>query len=679
MLRVALLNGCKHNYDHDITKLIGSLINGDCVVTGLEVTAWQVSAWYGFIEAIRTATGDSAFVLVSLTEDDTSIDTSGTKKVWIALDQSMIDDASLISENQDNIASIQTGWAYPPTPHIKLAWITDGTISDEREFISLKQWVNKTLTETITWLKYFSLFPQKSGALTPVNDWDFATKKYIDDLVAQAWAINRFEALRTLWEDLSAWDTYFVWRGWEDIDKSTGTLVDMIVWESSGNLVKYASLSTTPTSWILKRVQSIRINEQGTPSSDLTIFAVLPDGSEIEVASTVTGDITLWSDFIFNVDQETTLLKFVASSASGTNYYKVVMLIDTVQEELNDQISQNLETVDSSVWGDFQVFTIETLTEIQEISFEFQSSYWAYAPEMDWRVLKNGVVVDWPNNSWVGNTSARTLISKTWLALSVSSWDTISLQMMTPNNRSASYYYRARNVHLIGLWQVLKWIHQRWYHDQVKYASLGSNPHRNRFNGIEIVWWSEWEQTEWCEWWTTWLINPIEWAVFLDTSWWLTTTPNEQYIWEAYGTEILILPQKTWKYDTIPWTSYTIASATTERNTNSGTYIKVKEVEITQAWFAGLVRVAWQARSSDSPYDCICELRINEVAIATRQSASETFVTLSVDTAIQEWDIVSLYYKQEYTSRYAYIKDFIVSYDIQNNEIFHRAWSTLLN
>jgi hypothetical protein len=48
-------------------------------------------------------------VLVSLTEDDTSLDTSGTKKVWIALDQSMIDDASLISENQDNIASIQTG------------------------------------------------------------------------------------------------------------------------------------------------------------------------------------------------------------------------------------------------------------------------------------------------------------------------------------------------------------------------------------------------------------------------------------------------------------------------------------------------------------------------------------------------------------------------------------------
>jgi hypothetical protein len=78
-------------------------------------------------------------VLVSLTEDNTSIDTSGTKKVWITLDQDLIDDASLISENQDNVASLQTGISYPSTPHIKLASISSGTITDERVFISLKQ------------------------------------------------------------------------------------------------------------------------------------------------------------------------------------------------------------------------------------------------------------------------------------------------------------------------------------------------------------------------------------------------------------------------------------------------------------------------------------------------------------------------------------------------------------
>jgi hypothetical protein len=36
----------------------------------------------------------------------------------------MIDDASLINENQDNVATIQTGGSYPGTPHIKLASIS---------------------------------------------------------------------------------------------------------------------------------------------------------------------------------------------------------------------------------------------------------------------------------------------------------------------------------------------------------------------------------------------------------------------------------------------------------------------------------------------------------------------------------------------------------------------------
>jgi len=676
MLRVALLNGCKHNYDHDLTAMIGALIQWSCVVTWLEVTDSTISPGYGFIKATRT-NGDSIFVLIHLTENYT-LDTSWTTKVRIELAQSHIDDASLINEDQDNVWSIQTGNAFPSHEHVPLASIDNGTITDKRLSLKLQQWVNKNGDETINDTKTFAEFPLLPSSL-PSSDYQAIYKKYVDDLVAQAWAINRFEALRTLWEDLNAWDTYFIWRGWAEVDKSSGTLVDMIVWESTWNLTKYAWLSSDPASPIVRRVQWIRINQQWTPSSDLTIFAVLPDESEVELASTATWNLTLWVDFTLPIDQETLLLKFVASSASSSNYYKVIMLLDTVQEEENEQKSHNLETIDSSAWGNFQVFTIDALTEIQEISFEFKSSYWAYAPEMDWRILKNWAVVDGPNNSGMWNTTAWTTLSKTWLNISVSAGDTITLQMMTPYNRSSSYLYYARNMHLLGIGQLLKWVHQRWYEDGVKYFAYGSNQHRNRFDGIEIVWWVEWTQTEWCEWWTTSLTTPIEWAVFLDSTWWLTNAPNEQYIWEAFGTELIIIKQRSGKYEIIPGTTHVIASANTERSTNSGTYIKVKEVQITQAWFSGTARVSRQARSSDSPYDCICELRINEVAIATRQTYSETFVTLSVDTPIQEWDLVSLYYRQEYTSRYAYIKDFIVSYDIQNNEIFHRAWSAVLN
>jgi len=472
MLRVALLNGCKHNYDHDITKLIGSLINGDCVVTGLEVTTWQVSAWYGFLEAIRTTTEDSAYILVALTEDDTSIDTSWTKKVWIALDQSMIDDASLINENQDNVATIQTGGSYPGTPHIKLASISSWTITDERPIISLKHWLNKTLTETITGLKYFSLFPQKSGSLTPVNDWDFTTKKYIDDLVAQAWAIERLEVLRTLGEDLAQDDTYFVWRGGESFDH-TWTLINLLVGDSGSNLIRYLYVEASSVSWILRRVRSMRINTQGTPSATLSISAIGSDDSETVIISTATW-LVLDSDIILNVDIDTVKLKFEASTNDWSNYYQVQVTTGTISETEPSTISYDIETVDSSAWTTYQEITIETLTLITDIDFLFQSTYSYYAGEMDWRVLKNASVVAGPYDSWLGTTSAYEALSATWLSIGLSPGDTIALQLMTPTNRSWGYYYNTKEFVVTGSGYYLAGHHDRGYETWKKYLAKGS-------------------------------------------------------------------------------------------------------------------------------------------------------------------------------------------------------------
>jgi len=69
-----------------------------------------------------------------------AVDTTGTKKVWIALDQADIDDNGInINVAQDNVATIATGASYPVTPHLKLASITGGVITDERETIQLAQ------------------------------------------------------------------------------------------------------------------------------------------------------------------------------------------------------------------------------------------------------------------------------------------------------------------------------------------------------------------------------------------------------------------------------------------------------------------------------------------------------------------------------------------------------------
>lgn len=660
MLRVALLNGCKHNYDHDITKLIGSLINGDCVVNGLEVTAWQVSAWYGFIEAIRTATGDSALVLVSLTEDDTSLDTSWTKKVWIALDQSMIDDASLISENQDNIASIQTGWAYPPTPHIKLAWISDGTISDERVFISLKQGVNKTLTETITWLKYFSLFPQKSGSLTPVNDWDFATKKYIDDLVAQAWAIERLEVLRTLGEDLSQDDTYFVWRGGESFDH-TGTTLNLLVGDSASNLVRYLYIENSSVSGILRRVRDMRINTQWTPSATLTISAVSSDGSETELISTASW-LQLDTEIDLQVDVETVKLKFEASTNDGSNYYQVQVTSWTISEIESDEITYDIETVDSSNWTTYQERTIETLTQITDIAFDFQSTYSYYAGEMDWRVLKNGVVVHGPVSSWLGNTSAYTTLSATWLSIGLSPWDTISLQMMTPNNRSWSYYYRAKNFTLTGSWSYLAWHHDRGYESWKKYLAKGSIPARAYFDGFESTGWIEWAQTEWVEAgkYNLSFLGPV----FLDDTWWLTTTKKDIYVWQGKGDEVEIVRDRGRSVlEYMQDHGYSLVAGETIINIDTSydyssldTHTKVYEVEIQKD---GTYRFASEIRSGNSSTSVYSYMGLykNDVYISEVNTNLDSYDYKYIDHACVKWDKMSLRHRTNNVSYQSSIRN----------------------
>lgn len=86
--------------------------------------------------------GETYYLPVHITADET-IDTSGTKKVWIELDQDVIDDPTEVNATMTNVASIQTGASYPVGDHVKLASITSGTITDERADPVLRYAVNK--------------------------------------------------------------------------------------------------------------------------------------------------------------------------------------------------------------------------------------------------------------------------------------------------------------------------------------------------------------------------------------------------------------------------------------------------------------------------------------------------------------------------------------------------------
>jgi hypothetical protein len=106
--------------------------------------------------------------------------------------------------------------------------------------------------------------------------------------------------------------------------------------------------------------------------------------------------------------------------------------------------------------------------------------------------------------------------------------------------------------------------------------------------------------------------------------------------------------------------TYIEASADTERTTNSGTYVKLKE--FTSLVRSGIITVAWQMRSGNvgTDYRAYSKLCINGIAVGTEKTIddstwtdySETNVTVNIG------DVIQIYAHRTQEGTYAYIRNF---------------------
>lgn len=139
-IRAWKINGKNLNYyDHDVGALDYALVNSG-IIEGMVVSAWQVSTGRAILITKRTSvTPEQKFwVHIEITATET-IDTTWTKKVWIALNPTYINDGTLATNPMGTqLATVQTGASYPADSayYIPLASITGGVITDEREFIT---------------------------------------------------------------------------------------------------------------------------------------------------------------------------------------------------------------------------------------------------------------------------------------------------------------------------------------------------------------------------------------------------------------------------------------------------------------------------------------------------------------------------------------------------------------
>lgn len=146
-VRAWKMNGKNLNYlDQDNSALDYALVNSG-VIEWMAVTLNSVAIGRAILNTKRTSvTPNQQFgVHIEITAPET-IDTSGTKKVWLALNTTYINDGTLATAPMGTqLASVVTGASYPADSsyYIPLASITGWVITDDRTFITSKPILRK--------------------------------------------------------------------------------------------------------------------------------------------------------------------------------------------------------------------------------------------------------------------------------------------------------------------------------------------------------------------------------------------------------------------------------------------------------------------------------------------------------------------------------------------------------
>lgn len=135
-IRVAFLAWTQNNTDTDYSKAFFENIRSAWVITWLDVSDWSIQPWSALIQATRTS-GETLLVPVII-DQAISVDTTGTKKIYLEIDQSLLDDGSSMESDHTGVVSVQTAGSYPADNFLKIADVTSGVVTDEREFSRVK-------------------------------------------------------------------------------------------------------------------------------------------------------------------------------------------------------------------------------------------------------------------------------------------------------------------------------------------------------------------------------------------------------------------------------------------------------------------------------------------------------------------------------------------------------------
>ena len=386
MQRVALINWKNINQDYDLAKIFSSL-STSWVIEWLEVQSWKVTPWYAFIDITRDS---NTFPILFQNSADVVIDTTWTKKVYIEITQSNIDDWNNNNADWTWIWEIKTNSTYPTSNFVKLASITAWVITDEREYIQIKDilkliWLTQNITTT----------------------WDITANQFYWDWSNLSWIISDVGATTTpttTWENITIWNTLVLWA---NIDGALPADADEVFWRNSTQK-RSQKFTIWATDWNITDVV-LWLSKVSSPTDNLTVRietdnAGNPSGTLADVNATAQ---IAWTT-LTTVRTEYTLTFTWIFTLTAWSYHIVLGRSGS----LNDSIYFKMWSSGQNVW-----------------TVDWFSYYWSWS---SWIVATNHYMSFdlWVLQAWVYKSDASNInkINFVWFAnATITTWNNIKL------------------------------------------------------------------------------------------------------------------------------------------------------------------------------------------------------------------------------------------------------------
>lgn len=309
-LRTALINGKNKNYDKDVSKILEALAGANWgIITGFIPAPGTIGAGNAFVPVTRA--GEIFLVYVEDLASNT-VDTTGTKKIWLEVKQANINDGSINAVNGLGIAQFNSGTNWPATPHAKIASVTSGTVTDAREFIGVLS------TRISLASKMLSEIGDVSDATANENDylkrvgWQWVPTQLSQSDLPTVSVVNekRFYA----GENLASKDAVFLETQYSPdftnpVSDAGGSLFYSNYGRSSTSVVRVLANKTIRLSWFT-------IDSSGTWP---TVWQVTDDSNNVLASGSITS-YSIWVEGLWLIFQKNTYFKIVYHN-NGSNYW----------------------------------------------------------------------------------------------------------------------------------------------------------------------------------------------------------------------------------------------------------------------------------------------------------------------------------------------------------------------